>query len=201
MERFQRLDAIAVALPGRDVDTDQIIPGRFLHKSRDEGYGRYLFHDRRFDGNGAAKLDFTLNAPAYQGAQVLVAGHNFGCGSSREHAVYALFDYGFRAIVAPSFGDIFFGNCFKNGLLAIALPADRAARLMTTLTQRAGSKVGIDLEAQRLTDPDGAACKFEIDGYRKECLLRGIDEIDYTLRHRQQIAGFEQGYMSETSWL
>src|SRR6059058_2113711 len=173
MEKFQKLDAVAAPIASPNVDTDQIVPARFLRKPRSGVYGGFLFHDLRFDENGAEKSGFVLNQPAFRDAGILVAEKNFGCGSSREHAVYALWDYGIRAVIAPSFGDIFFNNCFKNGLLPIVLPAAQVAALQTELTQRPGAHVSVDLDRQEAVAPSGKSHRFEVDSFRKRCLLEG----------------------------
>ncbi|HXY99181.1 MAG TPA: 3-isopropylmalate dehydratase small subunit [Stellaceae bacterium] len=201
MEKFQRIDAPAVAMAMANIDTDQIIPARFLRKPRASGYGGFLFHDLRFAEDGAPKPEFALNRPGAAGARVLVAERNFGCGSSREHAVYALWDYGFRAVIAPSFGDIFFGNCFKNGLLPVVLPAEAAAALQAEIEQQPGGWVAVDLERQRVTAPSGRKFAFDIDAFRKECLLQGVDEIDFTLGLAGDIAAFERRQAAEQRWL
>ncbi len=192
MEAFQRLDAVAAPMPVPNVDTDQVIPARFLRKPRQDGYGQYLFHDLRFDDAGREKPEFVLNRDAYRGARILVADKNFGCGSSREHAVYALWDYGFRAVIAPSFGDIFYENSFKNGFLPIVLPAETATTLRRALETKPGARMVVDLAAQVVVAPDGTRHAFAIDAFRKECLLRGIDELDFTLSHRAEIEAFER---------
>jgi 3-isopropylmalate/(R)-2-methylmalate dehydratase small subunit len=201
MEPFTRLEAIAVPMPVPNVDTDQIIPARFLRKPRKAGYGQYLFHDLRFDDDGREQPGFVLNQAPYRGARILVADTNFGCGSSREHAVYALSDYGFRAVIAPSYGDIFYGNSLKNGFLPIVLPADETAALRAQILQRPGGRITVDLEQQQITDLDGKTHRFEIDSFRKHCLLTGVDELDFTMRHRADIEAFEQRYGAMTSWL
>jgi 3-isopropylmalate/(R)-2-methylmalate dehydratase small subunit len=201
MEPFIRLEATAVPLSVPNVDTDQIIPARFLWRKRGDGWGHLLFHDLRFNDAGAPKLDFVLNRDDYRGARILVADRNFGCGSSREHAVWALYDYGIRAVLAPSFGDIFLNNCFQNGLLPVVFSAEGAAALRTMLMQSPGSHVFIDLEAQTVTAPDGTVDRFEIDPFRKQCLLAGIDDISFTLGHREQIAAFENAYETTVRWL
>ena len=198
MEPFTRLDAVALPMPVPNVDTDQIIPARFLRKSRKDGFGEYLFHDLRFDDAGNEKPDFVLNQAPYRDARVLVADRNFGCGSSREHAVYALCDYGFRAAIAPSFGDIFYGNSFKNGFLPIVLPT---AGLLQQIRRRPGAHLVVDLEQQQVIAPDGRSHRFEIDAFRKHCLLAGVDELGYTLGHRAEIDAFERDRMATTSWL
>jgi 3-isopropylmalate/(R)-2-methylmalate dehydratase small subunit len=184
-----------------NIDTDQIIPARFLWRKRRDGFGHLLFRDLRFNDSGAPKPDFVLNREVYRDARIVVADRNFGCGSSREHAVWALCDYGIRAVVAPSFGDIFFNNCFQNGLLPVALGAERAAALRVLLEQAPGRHVAIDLEAQTVTGPDGVIDRFEIDPFRKDCLLAGADDISYTLGHRDRIGEFENAYEAMVRWL
>jgi 3-isopropylmalate/(R)-2-methylmalate dehydratase small subunit len=201
MEPFTRLDAVAAPMPVPNVDTDQIIPARFLRKSRSDGYGQYLFRDLRFEPDGSEKSGFVLNEAPYRGARILVADKNFGCGSSREHAVYALWDYGFRAVIAPSFGDIFFGNSFKNGFLPIVLPAEATTALRGAIQRQPGARIAVDLAAQLVVGPDGTTYPFEIDAYRKECLLKGIDELDFTLARRTEIAEFERRLAETTPWL
>src|SRR5262249_30284431 len=188
MEPFRRLDAVAAPIGVPNVDTDQIIPARFLWRKRRDGFGLLLFHDWRFTDSGAPQPDFVLNRVAYQDARIVVADRNFGCGSSREHAVWALYDYGIRAVVAVSFGDIFFNNSFQNGLLPVVLPAERVATLRALLEQSPGSHVAVDLRAQTVAGPDGAIDRFDIDPFRKECLLAGADDISFTLGHRERIA-------------
>jgi 3-isopropylmalate/(R)-2-methylmalate dehydratase small subunit len=201
MEPFKHLDAVAAPMGAPNVDTDQIIPARFLWRKRDDPWGHLLFHDLRFNDDCTPKPGFVLNAPAYAGARVLVGDRNFACGSSREHAVWSLYDYGFRAVIAPSFGDIFFNNSFKNGLLPIVLAAERTGALRCALEQQPGARITIDLDAQTVAGPDGAIDRFEIDPFRKECLLAGADEIQFTLGHDQQIGAFEKTYERGISWL
>ncbi len=201
MEAFQRLDAVAAPMPVPNVDTDQISPARFLRKPRKDGYGQHLFNDLRFDDAGREKPEFVLNRPAYRGARILVADKNFGCGSSREHAVYALWDYGFRAVIAPSFGDIFHENSFKNGFLPIVLPVETAAAMCRTLEAAPGARMVVDLAAQTVIGPDGARHAFDIDAFRKECLLRGTDELDFTLSHRSDIEAFEHKQAQAVPWI
>ena len=186
MEKFQTLDAIAAPLDLANVDTDRIIPARFLRRPRSEGYGQFLFHDLR-EGGG-----FVLDRPEYRGAQILVAGENFGCGSSREGAVWALAGAGFRAWIAPSFGDIFFDNSFKNGVLAVVLPKEKVLHLQESLRTRPGLKIHIDLPRQTVTLEGAAAERFEVDAFRKACLVEGVDDIDLTLRHEEAIAAYER---------
>jgi len=201
MEKFQRLKATAVPIDGANVDTDQIIPARFLRKPPKEGTARFLFHDLRFNDDGSEKPDFVLNRVHFRGARILVAERNFGCGSSRENAVYALYDYGFRAVIAPSFGDIFFNNCFKNGLLPIVLPAAEAAALRAALHAAPGAEIEIDLEAQLVVGPGGAVYRFDVDPFRKHCLLEGVDEVGFTLGFEHEIAAFEHANAQALSWL
>jgi 3-isopropylmalate/(R)-2-methylmalate dehydratase small subunit len=201
MEPFLRLDATAVPIGVPNIDTDQIIPARFLWRKRRDGFGHLLFNDLRFNDAGAPKPDFVLDQDVYREARIVVAERNFGCGSSREHAVWALYDYGIRAVVAPSFGDIFFNNCFQNGLLPVALAAERVVALRTLLEQAPGSHVAIDLEAQTVSGPDGAIDPFEIDPFRKDCLLVGVDDISFTLGHRERITEFENAYEAKIGWL
>jgi 3-isopropylmalate/(R)-2-methylmalate dehydratase small subunit len=201
MEKFCKIDAPAAAMAAPNVDTDQIVPARFLRKPRQLGYGSLLFHDLRFNDDGSEKPEFILNQPPYRAARVLVAERNFGCGSSREHAVYALWDYGFRAVIAPSFGDIFFNNCFKNGLLPIMLPAGGVAALRAEVERQPGARVVVDLETQRVTGPSGQVLGFDIDPFRKHCLLQGVDEVEFTLRFGEDIAAFERRQAGELSWL
>jgi 3-isopropylmalate/(R)-2-methylmalate dehydratase small subunit len=189
-EPITRFEGPAIALARDNVDTDQIIPARFLKTTSRTGLGAHLFSDWRFEGSGAPRPEFILNAPAARGAKVLVAGWNFGCGSSREHAPWALTDFGFRAVVASSFADIFKQNALKNGLLPIELPAPVHGPLLRQIESTPGLLIGIDLETQTITLPSGVA-RFAIDPFARECLLAGVDEIGYVLRHAEAIAAFE----------
>ena len=186
MTPFTTLTAVAVPLDLVNVDTDQIVPARFLRKPRSAGYQNFAFHDLREKDPG-----FVLSRPEYREAQILVAAQNFGCGSSREAAVWALAGLGLRAWIAPSFGDIFLENSFKNGVLAITLPAERVAAMRAKLGEAPGSTLTIDLPSQTVASPDGGVDRFEVDPFRKECLLAGIDEIDLTLRYEKEIAAYE----------
>jgi 3-isopropylmalate/(R)-2-methylmalate dehydratase small subunit len=188
MEPFTTLTARAAPLDLVNVDTDRIIPARFLRKPRDAGYGQFLFHDLR-----EAERDFILDRPEYRGARILVAGENFGCGSSREGAVWALAGAGFRAWIAPSFGDIFLENSFKNGALAIVLPGERVEAIRERLHAEPAAELTIDLPAQTVRLPDGGIETFDVDPFRKECLLAGIDEIALTLRYEEAIRAYEGG--------
>lgn len=190
MEPFTTLNAVAVPIDQANVDTDQIIPARYLGQPRDQQVGA-MFHDLRYDPAGNPRPEFVLNQPAYAGAQVLVADRNFACGSSRENAVSVMVDNGFRAFIAPSFGDIFFNNCFQNGVLPIQLPTERVAALRAALRAAPGARITVDLVQQQVIGPDGVADAFEIDSFRKDCLLRGVDEISLTLSYGEDIARYE----------
>src|SRR5215470_10398023 len=187
MDPFKRLDAVALPLAVPNIDTDQIIPARFLWRKRHDGWSDLLFYDLRFNDDGLPKPGFVLNQPGYGGAKILVAGRNFGCGSSREHAVWALYDYGIRAVIAPSFGDIFANNCYQNGLLPIVLADEAVDGLLTMLIKAPGTKVQADLEKQE-AGLSGAAYSFGINPFRKECLLAGTDDIRFTLRLADEIS-------------
>ncbi len=200
MDKFTRLDGKAAPLPVANIDTDQIIPKQFLKTVEREGLAKGLFYDLRFDEAGNPKPDFVLNQPAYAGAQVLIAGDNFGCGSSREHAPWALLDFGLRCVIAPSFADIFYNNCFENGLLPIALPEEAVRALMAQAL--GGNHVfSIDLEAQTVTPPSGEPVRFEIDPGRKEKLLKGLDAIGETLQHETDISRYEHKRSLSAPWL
>jgi 3-isopropylmalate/(R)-2-methylmalate dehydratase small subunit len=194
MQPFTRLEAPAAPIDLPNVDTDRVIPARFLRKPQGSaGYERYLFHDVRFDAAGGERPEFVLNQPGFREAKILVAAENFGCGSSREAAVWALAAYGIRAVLAPSLGDIFHQNCGKNGVLAVILPAATVADLRRQLHARPGARVSVDLEAQTVTGPDGAVHRFEVDPFRKQMLLAGQDDIGLTLGYEAQIAAYESG--------
>jgi 3-isopropylmalate/(R)-2-methylmalate dehydratase small subunit len=201
MEKFTRLDAVAMPLSAANLDTDQILPARFLRKPRALGYAEFLFHDLRRSDDGSERPSFVLNQAPYRDARILVADRNFACGSSREHAVWALVDRGFRAAVAPSFGDIFFNNCFQNGFLPIVLPDERCAEIRRQLEQRPGAHLVVDLDAQTVAAPDGTLDRFAIDSFRKHCLLMGVDDIGFTLAQRERITAFEQELHRDMSWV
>ena len=201
MEPFTRVHAVAAPVDLPNVDTDRIIPARFLRKPRNApDFARFLFHDVRFDADGAEKPEFVLNQAPYRGAKILVTAENFGCGSSREMAVWALDAFGIRAVIAPSLGDIFHQNCFKNGLLPVILPADVVAQLRRRLHAEPGATLTVDLESQTVTAPDGAQHRFEVDAFRKEMLLTGRDEIGLTLGFEEQIREFEARHSTEMAW-
>ena len=193
MEPFVRLDAVAMPVLRPNVDTDQIVPARYLQKPRSDNFGDYLFRDVRNDPA------FVLNGEPYRGARIVVAERNFGCGSSREHAVWALHDYGFRAAIAPSFGDIFAGNALKNGFLPIVLPQATVASLLADLTQQPGARLSIDLPRQVVRDMEGREHAFEIDAFAKHCLVEGLDEISFTLTHLPAIEAYEARLAKEMS--
>ena len=202
MQPFTTLLAVAAPIDLPDIDTDRIIPARFLRKPRGApGYADFLFHDVRFDAAGAEQPDFVLNRVPYRAARILVTAENFGCGSSREMAVWALDARGIRAVVAPSLGDIFHQNCFKNGLLPVILPAAIVADLRRQLHARPGATLTVDLEAQTVTGPDGARHRFDVDPFRKQMLLTGQDEIAFTLSRADAITAFERGLPAERPWL
>jgi 3-isopropylmalate/(R)-2-methylmalate dehydratase small subunit len=201
MEKFTTLTAVAAPLPMINVDTDMIIPKQFLKTIKRTGLGVNLFTEMRYRDDGSENPDFVLNQPAYREAKILVAGDNFGCGSSREHAPWAIQDFGIRCVIAPSFADIFYNNCFKNGILPIALPQEDVDKLMDDAERGANAIVTIDLENQTITGPDGGEIRFEIDPFKKHCLLNGLDDIGLTLEKEQAIEGFEEKRRAATPWL
>jgi 3-isopropylmalate/(R)-2-methylmalate dehydratase small subunit len=201
MEPFRVLEALAVPIDEVNVDTNQLCPTRFNKVPRGEGYERILFHDRRFDAQGNEHPEFVLNREPYRRARIIVAERNFGCGSSRESAVYALHAFGVRAIIAPSFGDIFTSNCLKNGLLPVRVPAEVAADMRRQLHARVGASVRVDLPQQTVTGPDGVAHAFEIHPLQKHCLLEGLDDIALTQRYGAEFDAFEARYRPTMPWL
>jgi 3-isopropylmalate/(R)-2-methylmalate dehydratase small subunit len=210
MERFTRLEGLVAPLDRANVDTDAIIPKQFLKSIKRSGFGPNLFDAWRYLDHGEPGMDhskrplnpdFVLNQPRYRGAQVLLARENFGCGSSREHAPWALLDYGFRAVVAPSYADIFFNNSFKNGLLPVILGAETVDRLFRETVATPGYRLAIDLEQQRVSTPSGESWRFEIDSFRKHCLLNGLDEIGLTLQRKDEIKAFEARHRAAQPWL
>ena len=201
MEPFKRIDAIGLPVASPNVDTDQIIPARYLWHPKSDGYGQWLFNDLRFAEDGKEKPDFVLNQPRYAGAKVLVADRNFGCGSSREHAVWALYDHGFRVVIASSFGDIFYNNSFKQGLLPVVLPEAEVTALREAIARGNSTRVSVDLETQTVTGPGGFIAKFQIAPFQKEKLLEGLDDIALTLTSSDRIAAFEAEYEREMPWL
>jgi 3-isopropylmalate/(R)-2-methylmalate dehydratase small subunit len=202
MEPFTRLTAVAAPIDLADVDTDRVIPARFLRKAQGSpGYDRYLFHDVRFHADGTERPEFVLNQAPFRQARILVTAENFGCGSSREAAVWALAAYGMRVVIAPSLGDIFHQNCLKNGVLPVILPAAVAGALRQQLHARPGATLTVDLDAQTVRAPDGAVHRFEIDSFSKQKLLSGQDDISLTLAHEAQIRAFEARHGREMPWL
>ncbi len=201
MDSFTKLDGIAAPLPQINVDTDMIIPKQYLKTIQRTGLGVALFSEMRYNDDGSEKPDFVLNKPAYRDAEVLVSGDNFGCGSSREHAPWALLDFGIRCVIAPSFADIFYNNCFKNGILPIALPQEQVDKLMDDAERGANARLTVDLEAQTITGPDGGSISFDIDPFKKHCLLNGLDDIGLTMEKEQSISDFEARRRDVTPWL
>jgi 3-isopropylmalate/(R)-2-methylmalate dehydratase small subunit len=201
MEKFTKLTGIAAPLPMINVDTDKIIPKQFLRTIKRTGLSEGLFYEMRFDEAGQPKTGFVLDQPAYKDAQILVTGANFGCGSSREHAPWAILDAGIRCVIAPSFGDIFYNNCFKNGILPIQLPKEQVDLLMDDAERGANAVVSIDLEKQEITGPDGGTVHFEIDPFHKHCLLNGLDDIGQTLEKTGSIDAYEAKQKHTQPWL
>jgi 3-isopropylmalate/(R)-2-methylmalate dehydratase small subunit len=191
MKSFSRHTGLAAMLDRINVDTDQIIPKQFLKRIERTGFGQFLFFDWRFNPDGSINHQFELNAPRYEGATILVARSNFGCGSSREHAPWALLDYGFRSILAPSFADIFYNNCFKNGMLPVVLSEEQIEQLFTQASQNSGYQLTVDLDRQWVTDDQGLRFTFDVDPFRRDCLLKGLDDIGLTLQHQEKILEHE----------
>ena len=210
MQAFNRLDGLVVPLDRANVDTDAIIPKQFLKSIKRAGFGTHLFDEWRYLDHGEPGMDcarrppnpeFNLNQPRYQGASILLARENFGCGSSREHAVWALDEYGIRCVIAPSFADIFFTNSFKSGLLPLRLPVETVDRLFKAIMAQPGYRLTVDLLAQTVLTPQGAVLGFQIDPFRKECLLNGWDDIELTLRHADEIRAYEARRRQQAPWL
>jgi 3-isopropylmalate/(R)-2-methylmalate dehydratase small subunit len=191
MNPFSRHTGRLATLDRVNVDTDQIIPKQFLKRIERTGFGQFLFYDWRFNPDGSLRSEFELNQPRFQDATVLLARANFGCGSSREHAPWALLDYGFRSIIAPSFADIFYNNCFKNGMLPVVLSEEQVDKIFVRAATTPGYEVTVDLERQWVTDDDGLRFSFEVDPFRRECLLKGLDDIGLTLQHEDKIREHE----------
>ena len=201
MEKFTALTGVAAPLPLINIDTDMIIPKQFLKTIKRTGLGKNLFDEMRYTKDGAEIPDFVLNQPAYRKAQIIVAGANFGCGSSREHAPWALLDFGIRCVIAESFADIFYNNCFKNGILPIVLPPEDVAKLMDDAQRGANAVISIDLEKQEITGPDGGRIRFDVEPFRKHCLLNGLDDIGLTLQKQSKIDSFESSRKLSQPWL
>jgi len=200
MDKFTVLTGVAAPLPMINVDTDMIIPKQFLKTIKRTGLGKSLFDEMRYTPDGKEVSDFVLNKAAYRTASILVAGANFGCGSSREHAPWAILDFGIRCVIAPSFADIFYSNCFKNGILPIKLPQEQVDKLMDDANRGANAIVTVDLVKQVITGPDGGSIPFEIDPFRRHCLLNGLDDIGLTLQREDKIRSFEQTRAASQPW-
>ena len=201
MQAFIKETALGAPILGRNMDTDQIIPARFLKMDRTAGYGPYLFHDLRFTQDGAERDDFILNQEPFRQSRILVTDDNFGCGSSREGAVYALHDYGIKALIGPSFGDIFYNNSLKNGLIPVKLPEDVVAKLRQDLLDGEARGITIDLGAELVTLPDGTEHALVIDPFWRECIMKGVDEVELTLSYMPEIKTFEDRYLAEMMWI
>ena len=201
MDKFTTLEGVAAPLPMINVDTDMIIPKQFLKTIKRTGLGVHLFDEMRYDEAGNEIPEFVLNKPQYRNAQILVAGENFGCGSSREHAPWAIKDFGIRCIIAPSFADIFYNNCFKNGILPIKMPQEIVDQLMDDAERGANAIITIDLATQTISGPDGGSVTFEIDPFRKQCLLEGLDDIGLTMQKQASITTYEDKLKAERPWV
>ena len=201
MDKFTTLTGIAAPMPLVNIDTDMIIPKQFLKTIKRSGLGRNLFDEMRYNLDGTEIADFVLNQPAWRKAEIIVAGDNFGCGSSREHAPWALLDFGIRCVISTSFADIFYNNCFKNGILPIALPQDQVDALMEDARRGANARITVDLEAQTVTASDGATFHFDVDPFKKHCLLNGLDDIGLTLEKAAAIDTFEKTAAQSRPWV
>ena len=201
MQKFTQLTGVAAPMPEINIDTDRIIPKNYLKTIKRTGLGTALFAEMRYDDKGNENPDFVLNKPAYRKSEIIVAGDNFGCGSSREHAPWALLDFGIRCVISTSFADIFFNNCFKNGILPIKLPQEDVDKLMVDAENGANAKLTVDLEKQEIHRPDGGVIKFDIDPFRKHCLLNGLDDVGLTLEHEAKISDYEQKLANDKPWL
>ncbi len=201
MEKFTRVEGVAAPLPLTNIDTDMIIPKQFLKTIKRSGLGKSLFYEMRYDEDGGENPNFVLNQEAYRNASILIADENFGCGSSREHAPWALKDFGIKVIIAPSFADIFYNNCFQNGILPICLPREDVMHLMKVAMDKPGAAFVVDLEAQEVQAPDDSVFHFDIDPFRKHCLLEGLDDIGLTLQKLDRIEAFEKEYAERFPWL
>ncbi|WP_259782493.1 3-isopropylmalate dehydratase small subunit [Aestuariispira ectoiniformans] len=201
MQKFNKLTGIAAPLDLINIDTDMIIPKQYLKTIKRTGLGKNLFDEMRFNDDGSENPDFVLNKQAYRGAEILVAGDNFGCGSSREHAPWALLDFGIRCVIAPSFADIFYNNCFKNGILPIKLPREVVDSLMDKADRGSNATFTIDLENQKVVDPDGEEYDFDVDEFRRHCLLNGLDDISLTLQKNEKIDTYEDSRAETTPWV
>ncbi len=201
MDKFTKLTGVAAPLNMINIDTDMIIPKQYLKTIARSGLGRALFSELRYNEDGSDNPDFVLNKPAYKDTEILVAGENFGCGSSREHAPWALLDYGIRCVISTSFADIFYNNCFKNGILPIALPQEDVDKLLDDAERGANVRVTVDLEKQEITGPDGGVIKFDVDPHRKHCLLNGLDDIGLTLQKKDMVDSYEERLAVGRPWV
>lgn len=201
MDKFESFSGVAAPMPLVNIDTDMIIPKQFLKTIKRSGLGVNLFAEMRFLDDGSENPDFVLNTPAYRNAEIIVAGDNFGCGSSREHAPWAIKDFGIKCVIATSFADIFFNNCFKNGILPIALPQEQVDILMKDAEKGANARIEVDLEAQTVTSSDGEVFSFEVDAFKKHCLLNGLDDIGLTLEKSTSIDTFESRMAAQRPWV
>ena len=200
MQKFTKLTGVAAPLPMINVDTDAIIPKQFLKTIRRTGLGKHLFSELRYDDSGKERPDFVLNKPAYRKAEILVAGENFGCGSSREHAPWALLDFGIRCVISTSFADIFYNNCFQNGILPIKVKPEELEKLMDDANRGANATLTVDLESQEIRGPDGGCITFEMDPFRKRCLIEGLDNIGLTLKEEKSITSYEEKAAAARPW-
>lgn len=201
MDKFEKLQGIAAPMPLVNIDTDMIIPKVHLKSIKRTGFGKNLFDEMRFNRDGTEIADFVLNKPQYRNAEILVAGDNFGCGSSREHAPWAIADFGIKCVVSTSFADIFFNNCFKNGILPIVLPQEQVELLMADAEKGANARMTVDLEAQEITTSDGDVIKFDVDPFKKHCLLQGLDDIGLTMEKISAIDTFENKAAQDRPWV
>ena len=201
MEKFSKVRSVVAPLPLINIDTDMIIPKQYLKTIKRSGLGKNLFDEMRYDESGKELEDFILNQEAYRKAKILVAGDNFGCGSSREHAPWALLDFGIRVVISTSFADIFFNNCFKNGILPIKLEREQRDSIIKDAENGSNAILTVDLEEQEITRPDGSRFHFEVDSFRKHCLINGLDDIELTMKKVEKIRNFEQAYSAKFSWL
>lgn len=201
MEKFEKLHGIAAPMPLVNIDTDMIIPKVFLKSIQRTGFGKNLFDEMRYNRDGTEIEDFVLNKPQYRNAEILIAGDNFGCGSSREHAPWAIADFGIKCVVSTSFADIFFNNCFKNGILPIVLPQEQVDTLMADAEKGANARMTVDLEAQEITTSDGVSISFEVDAFKKHCLLNGLDDIGLTMEKAASIDTYEAKAGAERPWV
>jgi len=201
MDKFTKLTGVAAPMDMINIDTDMVIPKQYLTTVKRTGLGKGLFFEMRYNADGSENPDFVLNKPAYKDAQILVAGDNFGCGSSREHAPWALLGFGIRCVISTSFADIFYHNCFKNGILPIKLPREDVEKLLEDAERGANATVTIDLENQTITGPDGGEIKFELDEFKKHCLLNGLDDVGLTMKNEDKIKDFEERTNATQPWL